>query len=160
MSEDGSYPGLGYLVQFLTGQHVLSAPSVFNFYSPNYSQPGELDDLGWVSPELQITTEDTIVGITNLVAATIYQESGLDTPADFPEVTFDLSHYLSLAEDEEALTDAVSIVFTGGQMSDVAQSIIQDAVGQIPATDRAGRVNLALYLTLVAPSYAVIGGET
>ena len=45
-------------------------------------------------------------------------------------------------------------------MSDVAQSIIQDAVGQIPATDRAGRVNLALYLTLVAPSYAVIGGET
>ena len=96
MSEDGSYPGLGYLVQFLTGQHVLSAPSVFNFYSPNYSQPGELDDLGWVSPELQITTEDTIVGITNLVAATIYQESGLDTPADFPKVTFDLSHYLSL----------------------------------------------------------------
>ena len=75
-------------------------------------------------------------------------------------MTFDLSHYLSLAEDEEALTDAVSIVFTGGQMSDVAQSIIQDAVGQIPATDRAGRVNLALYLTLVAPSYAVIGGET
>ena len=160
VSEDGSYPGLGYLVQFLTGQHVLSAPSVFNFYSPNYSQPGELDDLGWVSPELQITTEDTIVGITNLVAATIYQESGLDTPADFPKVTFDLSHYLSLAEDEEALTDAVSIVFTGGQMSDVAQSIIQDAVGQIPAADRAGRVNLALYLTLVAPSYAVIGGET
>ena len=75
VSEDGSYPGLGYLVQFLTGQHVLSAPSVFNFYSPNYSQPGELDDLGWVSPELQITTEDTIVGITNLVAATIYQRA-------------------------------------------------------------------------------------
>ena len=69
-------------------------------------------------------------------------------------------HKILLAEDEEALTDAVSIVFTGGQMSDVAQSIIQDAVGQIPATDRAGRVNLALYLTLVAPSYAVIGGET
>lgn len=158
-SEDGSYPGLGYLAQFLTGQHVLSAPSVFNFYSPAFTQPGELETLGWVSPELQITTEDTIVGITNLVAATLYREQGLDTPNDFPDVTFDLSHYVALADEGEALVDEVAIVFAGDQLSDVARSIILDAVEEIPATNRQDRVNLALYLTLIAPSYAVLGDD-
>lgn len=158
-SEDGSYPGLGYLAQFLTGQHVLSAPSVFNFYSPAFTQPGELETLGWVSPELQITTEDTIVGITNLVAATLYREQGLDTPNDFPDVTFDLSHYVALADEGEALVDEIAIVFAGDQLSDVARSIILDAVEEIPATNRQDRVNLALYLTLIAPSYAVLGDD-
>jgi len=158
-SEDGSYPGLGYLAQFLTGQHVLSAPSVFNFYSPAFTQPGELETLGWVSPELQITTEDTIVGITNLVAATLYREQGLDTPIDFPDVTFNLSHYFALADEGEALVDEIAIVFAGDQLSDVARSIILDAVEEIPATNRQDRVNLALYLTLIAPSYAVLGDD-
>ncbi len=41
-SDDGTFPGLAYIAQFLLQQHVLSSPSVFNFYSPNFSPPGEL----------------------------------------------------------------------------------------------------------------------
>ena len=43
-SSDGTWPGYGYVAQFLTQQHVLSAPSVFNFYLPNFSPAGELGD--------------------------------------------------------------------------------------------------------------------
>ncbi|NJN51521.1 MAG: DUF1800 domain-containing protein [Gammaproteobacteria bacterium] len=61
-SDDGTYPGLGYIAQFLIQQHVLSAASVFNFYSPNFSPAGELGATQQVAPEFQITTDSTLTG--------------------------------------------------------------------------------------------------
>lgn len=52
-SAGGRYRGFGGLDgDFL--QRPLSAPSVFNFYSPDYRPPGPLGDAGLFAPELQI----------------------------------------------------------------------------------------------------------
>ena len=75
-SSDGTWPGYGYIAQFLTQQHVLSAPSVFNFYLPNFSPAGELGDGGLTAPEFQITDASTIVGMTNLIAYSLFSLAG------------------------------------------------------------------------------------
>lgn len=42
-------------------QRPLGATSVFNFYSPDYQQPGEIADAGLFAPELQILDESTTI---------------------------------------------------------------------------------------------------
>lgn len=43
----------------------LGAPTVFNFYEPDYKQPGEVTEAGLYSPELQIIHEVTSVATSN-----------------------------------------------------------------------------------------------
>ena len=41
---------------------------MFNFFSPNYRQPGPLSAANLVAPEFQITTETSMVGGLNFFA--------------------------------------------------------------------------------------------
>ncbi|MGE0621987.1 MAG: DUF1800 family protein [Pseudomonadales bacterium] len=154
---DGTYPGLGYVAQFLTQQHVLSAPSVFNFYSPFFAPPGELGDAGLVAPEFQITNASTVVGMTNLVAYALFGDQSLDTPAGFADITVDLTDFQSLAAEPDALLDRIDLVFFAGGMDEDTRSIIRTALEPLGA-DLLLRTRVALYLALSSPDYAVQGG--
>jgi uncharacterized protein (DUF1800 family) len=46
-------------------QRPYGAPTVFNFYEPDYKQPGQVTDAGLFSPELQIIHEVTAVSTAN-----------------------------------------------------------------------------------------------
>ena len=46
-------------------QRPLGAPSVFNFYEPDYRQPGPIEAAGLYSPELQIINENTATQAAN-----------------------------------------------------------------------------------------------
>jgi len=46
-------------------QRPLGAPSVFNFYEPDYSQPGPIADAGLYSPEFQIINENAVMQTAN-----------------------------------------------------------------------------------------------
>jgi uncharacterized protein (DUF1800 family) len=59
-SSGGRYRGFGGLDADLL-QRPLSAPSVFNFYSPFYRPPGLLDQAQLVAPELQIVNSVTAI---------------------------------------------------------------------------------------------------
>ncbi|MCE3001109.1 MAG: DUF1800 domain-containing protein [Xanthomonadaceae bacterium] len=52
-------------------QRPLGAPSVFNFYEPDYKQPGQITQAGLFSPEMQIIHEVTSVGAANDLFARI-----------------------------------------------------------------------------------------
>lgn len=58
-SSGGSWPQCAYQ------QRPLGAPSVFNFYEPNYSQPGTIAGAGLFSPEFQIINENTTMLAAN-----------------------------------------------------------------------------------------------
>lgn len=47
------------------GQSPLRAPSVFNWFLPDYSVPGEMSEAGLVAPEMQVATETSIVARIN-----------------------------------------------------------------------------------------------
>ena len=50
-------------------QSPLNAPSVFNFYRPDFSQPGRIADRGLVSPEFEILDESSVALITTRLLA-------------------------------------------------------------------------------------------
>ena len=43
------------------GQAAFKAPSVFNFFEPDFKPAGFVGDLGLFAPEFQITTESGVV---------------------------------------------------------------------------------------------------
>jgi len=153
-SDDGTFPGYGYVVQFLTGQHPLAAPSVFNFYSPEFQPAGELGDAGLVAPEFQITTDSTVVGLTNLMAFALYGDVSLDSPAGFAAIRLDLADWEALEGAE--LIDRIDLVFFNGTMGDATRSVLTDAIAPL-AGDPINRTRVALYLALSSPDYAVAG---
>ena len=157
-SSDGStYPGIGFVAQNLTGQFVLAAPSVFNFYSPFYRPGGEAP--GLIAPELQITTEDTIVGITNLMALTLYTERSINTPEGLATISVDLSALASIANDSEALLDRIELLFFAGNMGTYTRQTIHQALSDAGAIAALDRTRLALYLAVISPDQAVTGAE-
>jgi uncharacterized protein (DUF1800 family) len=155
-SSDSTWPGYGYIAQFLTQQHVLSAPSVFNFYSPNFSPAGELGDAGLTAPEFQITDASTIAGMTNLIAYALFGEQSIDTPEGFADIGLDLTEYEDLADDPDALLDRIDLVFFAGAMDSATRSAILTALQPLGGDLRI-RTQVALYLALASPAYAVQG---
>ncbi len=156
ISDDGTYPGYGYLAQFLLQQHVLSAPSVFNFYSPNFAPAGELGNNQRFAPEFQITTDSTLTGFAILMAYAIYGDSSIETPAGFTRIRLDFSQLEALAADPVALVDRIDLLLAGGSMDDATKTAIRNAIGAI-TNDPVGRTRLALYLATISPAAAAQG---
>ncbi|MEE4297942.1 MAG: DUF1800 domain-containing protein [Pseudomonadales bacterium] len=153
-TSDGTYPVVGSSVEFLTGQHVLRAPSVFNFYLPIYAPPGPVSDAGLVAPELQIVTDSTVVGWANLVASMLFGPTSVQTPEGFAQIGLDLLEWEALASDPEALLDRIDAVLTYGTMSDATRQSILTVLE--PIRDDPGiSARVALYLALVSPDYVV-----
>ena len=160
VGEDGTYPANGFVNQFLTGQNVMSAPSVFNFYLPVFSPAGEIKDAGLVAPEFQITDAATIVGMTNLVAYALFSEQSIDSPQEFTLIKPDLSEFSDLADDPGSMVERIDLVFFGGEMDAETDTLLTDAVAA--SMNNSNDANLAaqvgLFLALTSPSQAVSGG--
>ena len=153
---DGTVPGAGLVVQFLTGQHVLSAPSVFNFYLPGYRPAGAIADQNLVAPEFQITDDSTIVGVSNLFAISLFGQESIDSAEGFGPITLDLADWQARASDLDGLLDDIELVFFAGQMDAGVREILFDA-GAAVTNDLATRLRLVLFLALSAPDQAVVG---
>ena len=59
---DATFLRVGF---FNTIHRSLAAPSVFNFYSPDYSPPGEISDRSLVAPEMELLTETSLFETIN-----------------------------------------------------------------------------------------------
>ena len=55
------------LFEFACKQHVLSSPSVFNFFLPSHAPHGPIFDAGLVAPEFEILTSASAMNYINLV---------------------------------------------------------------------------------------------
>ncbi len=147
----GTFSEYGYELQTKAGQHPLSSPSVFNFYMPGFSPAGLLQSSGLKSPEMQITTDNTIIGISNLVYQQIIDEYPMDSHEYFGEVKLDLEHEIDLAVDVNALINHLDLLLTYNTLTPTTRKIIHDSIIQLD--DNEDRVRLALYLILISPDY-------
>ena len=154
-TSDSSFYSDGYAQQAILRQHPLSAPSVFNFYSPNHSPAGSLTQAGLVAPEFQITDATTIVGITNLTDAGAVGSFILDVKEPFGDVAVDITEFIELVETEgiEPLLDRLDLLFTHGELSTDSREVISGVLEDIDASEL--RARTALYLFLISPEYAV-----
>lgn len=152
-------------------QLPLSAPSVFNFFKPDFAQPGEIRDLGLVSPEFQIHTDTQLVSAPNYLGwrVFLFWDGTNYSVADADEETLmDYAALRTLAADPAALVDHLDLVMMSGQMSEYMRDLLIDRLNgplpdQIPGltggtTEQRRslfRVQQALYLIVNSPEFSI-----
>jgi uncharacterized protein (DUF1800 family) len=136
-----------------SGQSVFFAPSVFNYYPPDYT----LSQSGVNSPEFAIYNSATAMNRANTVYSTVYTTIQPDaTVYGATGTQFDLSSFTSVAATPSALLDRIVETLFGGRISTQARSTIETAISAVPASDALGRVRMALYLAALAPESVVL----
>ena len=133
------------------GQEPLHAPSVFNFFSPDYELEGAIAAAGLKSPEFQITTGTTVIAQANLMRSMI--NSGNGPSGD--RITLNLSSEQTLAADPTQLVDHLNTLLMANNMSAAMRATLINAIGQISASNPTERVRTALYLVVNSPEFVV-----
>jgi len=134
------------------GQSPLLAPTVFNFFKPDYAQAGPIMDQGLVAPEFQITTETTLVGGLNFFARLINNE-GFGNGEN--RLRIDYTPLQALAADPSALVAHLDLLFFNGQMSASTRQRLATMLAAIPANDPKRRVKSALIVTSLSPDHVI-----
>ena len=121
-------------------QKIWFAPSVFNYFSPNY-RSGSL-----FAPELQIWSTANAMTRTNWVATLLSGGFG-------GGVTLNLAPFTAVANDANALTDTVNALLMGGTMSAPMRGAMITAIQA--STNVQERVDSALYVAASSMQYQV-----
>jgi len=152
-SSDGFIANTGYFLQELGKQHPLSAPSVFNFFLPAHSPSGEIASAGLVAPEFQITTSNSIVGLSNLIDFIVLADYVTDAPEPFAAVSLNYDDYVDIAGNVAELVDRLDIVLTAGTLDPATRQAIEAILVDIE--DLNIRARIAIYMFLISSDYAV-----
>jgi uncharacterized protein (DUF1800 family) len=163
-----------YCLKETVGQFPLSAPSVFNFYRPDYSPQGPINQNYYVAPEFQILNSTNVIGIINDVQnRTIFgpfsgaycEEEGYDFDPD-EEIDYgeseegwvdewqDFSDVEPLIDNSEELINYLDIILANGLLQEDTKGIIRNAVDQLETPEE--RIRMALYLIFISPDYAIL----
>jgi uncharacterized protein (DUF1800 family) len=143
-------------------QRPLGAPSVFNFYEPDYQPPGELADRGLYAPELQIVNETSVVTASDDLWARLwagYTRSGQTTttfsvPANaayLPPAALE-----ALPAEPAALVEALDERLLAGRMSATMRQLLTDLVaGPMAGTDQRRKALNLIHLIAISPEFAL-----
>lgn len=142
----------GFLGSF--GQAPYESPTVFNFYLPDYQQPGVFADNGLYSPELQITNESTAYSTANTYyqfTAKAYQ--GMTSPpADRPLI--DLSSLTANASDPPAMVATIDADLFYGSLSAATQTALTNMLANLNGASAQEKAWSAIYVSMLSPEYA------
>ncbi len=149
-------------------QTVLTAPSVFNFWTPGYSPPGTIiNGLNLVAPEYQTLDEVSVAGYLNTMFSVL--TSGFGSPPAGSTILDVQANYvaeIALAGNAVDLVARVNLLLMYGQMPAWLQTTIVNAVNAIAlpnvsppsallTTALTQRVQTAIYLTFASLEYLV-----
>jgi uncharacterized protein (DUF1800 family) len=135
------------------GQSVFQAPSVFNFYPPNFPAPGTTLD----GPPFKLMLTGTILNRANFANRILFG-GNVNPDATVPGATgtqLNLQAFQALAGNPDQLLDRFNLIFMHNTLSPQARQAILTAVNAYPATDTLGRVRQAAYLVATSAQYQV-----
>ncbi|MBS1810570.1 MAG: DUF1800 family protein [Acidobacteria bacterium] len=133
------------------GQNPYRAPTVFNFFEPNYSHPGHVATAGLHSPEFQITTEVSITGMSNFMRYVVF--SGFKWDETKP-LTPDYSAVSPLAANPSQLADHLNLLLMSGQMSAAMKTTIVNELTKM-SSDLTERTKEAVHIIVTSPEYVI-----
>lgn len=143
-------------VQNDLGQSPMNSPSVFNFFRPTFSQPGEIRDRGLVSPEFQIMDETSIIKMTNRLLANTLWSHNFKNDSGGQRIAIDITTEMDLEPDPEALLDHLNLLLLGGQMSlDLRFATLDLMEARNHPNAASQRVAEAIFLIASSPEAAV-----
>ncbi len=114
-------------------EYPLHAPTVFNFYLPNFIEPGAIAAAGLYAPEFQILTDTSGIAIPNQLWNFIYASRSA-TNAQDGTVGLDLSSLIPYARTPAALVDQVNTIFAAGSLSAATTARMSALISALPAT--------------------------
>jgi len=151
---NGSSDGV-YLLQQATamGQSVFQAPSVFNFYPPNFPAPGTTLD----GPPFKIMLTGTILNRANFANRILFggNVNPDTTVAGATGTQLNLQSLQALAGNPDLLLDRLNLIFMHNTLSPQARQAILTAVNAYAANDPLGRARQAAYLVATSAQYQV-----
>lgn len=144
------------------GQTPLHAQTVFNFFEPNYVQPGALAAAGLYAPEYQILSDTTAISLPNQLWTHLYSNRSTTNPLD-ATVGIQLDSLMPLARTPQALVDQANLILAAGGLPKSVTDRFVTAITAMPngtGTDvntvsDIERVRSALYLTISVPQGAI-----
>ncbi|WP_337042771.1 DUF1800 domain-containing protein [Emticicia sp. 17c] len=156
------------------GQLPLFSPSVFNFFSPDYTPDGALKGTGKFGPEFQTLNAQTVTGYINALNSWLIN----DDPVDFYSVfsgevykaaqdpRFNLESDYSLTRNDRLskLLDKYNLILAHGRLSQKTLDSIKNVLlniayietNGVPNVDSAfRRTRIAIYLIMSSPDYLI-----
>ncbi|MEM6317392.1 MAG: DUF1800 family protein [Bacteroidota bacterium] len=145
-----------------TGQAPLRAPSVFNFFLPDYSPQGPINQQYRVAPEFQILNSTNSIGLVNLINGLSIERNylasdvidGDELSGAVPSYQVDFSEVEAMASNSSALINYLDILLANGLLTTETKGIIKQAVEHL--SNPADRVKMASYLIMISPDCAIL----
>jgi uncharacterized protein (DUF1800 family) len=156
-------------------QTIFRSPTVFNFFSPTYTQPGVVQQAGLVSPEFDIIYETTVTNSQNMIYTGIYANYNTDgspklTGTGFRGDAYGSDVYLNFsasgsnllplattpAGSSSAMLNQVVLLLNGPSLdtTNSAQPRIQTFLNTLPNTNPLAQVEAAVQLVATSPQCA------
>lgn len=152
-STSGTFYGLGEKFEKLILQAPLRAPSVFNFFQYDYSEPGVLSDANIKSPEFQIFDSYSSIGFANLVDSISLNQGILDVEEG--EVVLNFSNELMASTDSENLISLLDYKLTYGNLTSSTRNILLDALSQLNG-NAIDQTRMALFIVANSPEFIIL----
>ena len=136
------------------GQGPLESPTVFNFYEPDYQQPGPFADHDRYSPELQILSEASVYSSANYYynfSAKAYVGMS-NPPTDRPLI--DLSTLTANATNPAAMVATIDKSLLYGTMSSTMRTTLTGMLTNLNGASAAEKAWSAIYVTMLSPEFA------
>ena len=136
---------------FRMAENPLRAPTVFNFFSPDYSLSGPVAAAGLTSPEFEIFNETSAIGGFNFLRTLLY--SGYTNGGE--TLTLDLSQQIPLATNPAALVDQLNLLLLANSMSPALRTTLLNTLASPTLADPTLRTKAAIRLIITAPEFLV-----
>ncbi len=138
-------------------QSPLRAPSVFNFYRPDSTLPGQPAFSPVLAPEFSLVTTNAVTEWGNFFSEFMMQGWGRSEPSN--HIKPDYSVLESLAQsDPPRMIDELAMLLQAGTLTPSFRAELIDAIGKIriePGTAPIERVYVALWLMVNSPEYLI-----
>lgn len=139
-------------------QKPFGPASVFGFNRPGYVAPGSATgEAGLVAPELSMASGSSLTGYFKFMSNAVRARIG---GTDFFDP--DYSNLMPLADDPATLVARLDASLTYGSLSEETKAGMIDALEQVVVNDvdteqdRQNRVELAVFMAVTAPEYAIL----
>jgi uncharacterized protein (DUF1800 family) len=137
---------------YALGQNPYRASNVFNFFSPDYRPPGTLAAAGLVAPELQITSEVSVLGIANFMRANIF--TGFQWDTNIAPLLGDYSSLTPMAGNPAQLVDHLNLLLLSGQMPANMRTTLINEITKM-SSDPLPRVKEAIHSIITSAEYVI-----
>ncbi len=154
---DGTMPY--YYPESNISQAPLSAPSVFNFFKPDYAPTRYFESKGLVAPEFQLVNEANVTSFQNSLYSLIEWSYKQKTNISLNQVQINIELLRKKAANPADLVNYLSLILTANQIPDNVKTVLVTYLKKVAMETgaRSGVVRSidALYLIMSSPYYLI-----